>query len=317
MFGGATQYVESLNAILEYIETNQPTTDDLVGWHRGTFENVSSRDSILRRVDYLEDVGFIQQHEGRWVLGPKGEEYASDFEMSTLIRIMCERNLGLRSLLYELSVGSMTIDEISDQQLDTHADLGWTRGETDMALQRANWLRSMGLVRKRDEDYELTDDGRAFIDAAVEDWAHTEGLPVKSDDDYSAATYETVTQTRVTDPEFRTTVLTRYDKSCPISGVDHPGLIDVAHVLSWSTYPDYRSDLSNVLPLSKTHHAAFDRELFTIDQEYRIQANPDFETQSELLKKTIINRSGERFDQFEGNLDPNYLVEYNSSLAWL
>lgn len=36
------------------------------------------------------------------------------------------------------------------------------------------------------------------------------------------------------------------------------------------------SDLSNVLPLSKTHHAAFDRRLFTIDQDYRLQVNPEF-----------------------------------------
>lgn len=317
MFGGATQYVESLDSILEYVEANQPTTDDLVGWHRGSFENVSSRDSIMRRIDYLEDVGFVQEEAGRWVLGPYGEQYTSGYETSTLVRIMCERNLGLRSLLYELSVGPMTIDEISDQQLDTHSELGWTPGETDMALQRANWLRSMGLVRKRDEEYELTDAGRTFVEEAVDEWAHPDRTPADTDDDYSAGMYETVTQARATDPEFRATVLSRYDNSCPISSVDHPGLIDVAHVLSWSTYPDYRGDLSNVLPLSKTHHAAFDRELFTIDQGYRIQVNPEFETQSELLKQTIVDRAGELVDIPEGNLDPAYLQQHNSTLVWI
>jgi putative restriction endonuclease len=53
MFGGGTRYVETLDAILEFVETHQPTTDTLVGWHRGTFANVSSRDSIMRRVRYL------------------------------------------------------------------------------------------------------------------------------------------------------------------------------------------------------------------------------------------------------------------------
>jgi len=31
----------------------------------------------------------------------------------------------------------------------------------------------------------------------------------------------------------------------------HPGLLDVAHLLSWSDYPQYRADVTNVLPLSK------------------------------------------------------------------
>ncbi|WP_394347910.1 HNH endonuclease [Halorussus salinisoli] len=42
------------------------------------------------------------------------------------------------------------------------------------------------------------------------------------------------------------------------------GLLDVAHVLLWSEYPEYWSDLTNVLPLSRTYHAAFDRELFRL-----------------------------------------------------
>jgi putative restriction endonuclease len=59
MFGGATQYVDTLDSILTFVETHQPTTDELVGWHRGTFANVSSRDSIMRRVRYLQQAEFL------------------------------------------------------------------------------------------------------------------------------------------------------------------------------------------------------------------------------------------------------------------
>lgn len=85
-------------------------------------------------------------------------------------------------------------------------------------------------------------------------------------------------QPRAIDPEFREFVLARFDHTRPISGVDHSGLLDMAHVPSWNEYPEYRGDLANVLPLSKTHHAAFDRELFTIDREYRLRVNPSLET---------------------------------------
>lgn len=39
-----------------------------------------------------------------------------------------------------LSVGPMTFREVSEQQLDTHPELGWSPGATDMARQRVNWL---------------------------------------------------------------------------------------------------------------------------------------------------------------------------------
>lgn len=317
MFGGGTQYVETLDQILEFVESHQPTTDELVGWNRGTFANVSSRDSIMRRVSYLEKVGFLRREGDRWVLGENGREYFQNQTTVTLLRIMCNRNVGLRSLLYSLSAGPMTIDEISDQQLDTHPELGWSRGQTDMAKQRTNWLRSMGLIRNRGDHFELTDRGHQFVTNAIEDWANAEWTPNEPTENMTATTYATVTNARALDPEFRETVLARYDRTCSVSGVDHPGLLDVAHILSWSEYPDHRADLANVLPFSKTHHAAFDRELFTIDREFRLRVNPSFETRSNLLQRTIIDRGGDRIQLAAGSVEPDYLQQYNATLSWV
>ena len=124
MFGGGTQYVDTLDGIVEFVEAHNPTTDELVGWHRGTFANVSRRKSIMRRVSYLKQVGFLRQENNRWVLGETGREYVQDQRTETLLRIMCSRNVGLRSLLYALSAAPMTLAEISNQQLDTHPELG-------------------------------------------------------------------------------------------------------------------------------------------------------------------------------------------------
>ena len=110
---------------------------------------MSSRESILRRVSYLQQVGFLQQDGEQWVLGKAGCEYAAEQDVDTLLRIMCARNVGLRSLLYELAAGPMTIAEISDQQLDTHPELGWDRGETDMTLQRVIDCGVSGVLRSR------------------------------------------------------------------------------------------------------------------------------------------------------------------------
>jgi putative restriction endonuclease len=185
-----------------------------------------------------------------------------------------------------------------------------------MAKQRANWLRSMGLVEKRDREHALTDEGHRFVGSAVEEWADTEWTTGDAAD-HSAGTYETVAHARAVDPEFRATVLSRYERTCPVSGVDHPGLLDVAHVLPWSEYPDYRADPSNVLALSKTHHAAFDRALFTIDRDYELRVNPEFETESDLLERTIVDRAGEPVSLPDGGVDPEYLERHNATLGWL
>nr|WP_277504884.1 hypothetical protein [Haladaptatus sp. DYSN1] len=163
MFGGATQYIETLDATLAFVDSSYPTTDELVAWHQETFANVSSRSSIMRRMGYLTNLGFLQRDGEKWTLGAVGEEYTQNHDTATLFRVMSDRNVGLRSLLYALAVAPMTIMEISDQQLDTHPELGWRRGEPDMALQRANWLRSMGLVEKQGDEYQVTRDGRAFV----------------------------------------------------------------------------------------------------------------------------------------------------------
>jgi putative restriction endonuclease len=133
----------------------------------------------------------------------------------------------------------------------------------------------------------------------------------------TAGVYKTTVQARAVDPEFHKTVLSRYNRTCPVSGVDHPELLDVAHVLPWSDYPDHRADLENVLLLSKTHHAAFDREVFTIDEEYRLRVNPEFETESDMLHQKIVEQHGTRIGVPEGNLDSAYIQRHNSSIDWV
>jgi len=315
MFGGATHYVDTVDTILEYVDDVHPSTDDLVGWHRGTFDRVSKRDSILRRVHYLRNVGLLTEGDDHWQLGDAGKQYVANHSRETLARIMLDRNVGLRSLLYHLTAGPMTIDEIDVQQRETHENLNWTPGELDMPKQRANWLRSLGYVELDERVYRLTDEGRQFTETMFAEWSASPSSQGDSDS-FTARSYETTTQGRYVDPEFRQTVLSRYSAECPVSGVDHSELLDVAHVLSWSDYPNHRADLTNVLALSKSHHAAFDRELFTLDSDYRLHVIPTFETKSSVLQQTLLDQEGERLPIPDGHLDSAHLSRYNESLSW-
>ena len=73
--------------------------------------------------------------------------------------------------------------------------------------------------------------------------------------------------------KFRLAVLDAYDRQCALSGLRIPNLIDAAHII-----PDASGELGqpivqNGLPLSKIHHAAFDRNFIGIDPDYRIHVS--------------------------------------------
>jgi len=133
---------------------------------------------------------------------------------------------------------------------------------------------------------------------------------------YEAREYETTVGARSLPTAFRDAVLSRYDTECPVSGVDHPRLLDVAHVLSWSDHESLRTDPSNVVALDKTHHAAFDAGLYTLDTDFRLHVAPEFETDSDLLGRTLLDGDGERVDVGPDLLDPAHLERRNRSLDW-
>ena len=133
---------------------------------------------------------------------------------------------------------------------------------------------------------------------------------------YEAREYETTVGARSLPTAFRDAVLSRYGTECPVSGVDHPRLLDVAHVLSWSDHESLRTDPSNVVALDKTHHAAFDAGLYTLDADFRLHVAPEFETDSDLLRRTLLDRDGEHVDVGPDLLDPSYLERRNRSLDW-
>lgn len=322
LFGGGDQYVETLNRTLRFVAANEPAHNDLVEWHREQFANVESQESIERRLRYIQNLGFIQETAAGWTLDKAGRRYLPNQDREVLFDIMAERNVGLQSLLFELAHRPMMIEEVNDFPLTTNEVLGWNPEETDMAKQRVNWLRSLGLVERANGEYRVTDVGQRYVDeiqsvrtiwqeARKEDGA-TSGSP------YTASVSETTTATRYLDPEFRAVVLQRYDSTCPVPTVDHPLLLDVAHVLPWSKYPDLRADFGNVLPLSKTMHAAFDAGLFTLDEEFTVLVDPEFETDSDILQMGKFDRQGEQLSlPHNSQLRSEYIAEHNQNLGWV
>lgn len=75
---------------------------------------------------------------------------------------------------------------------------------------------------------------------------------------------------RLHQASFRDAVLAAYDGKCAISKLPEPRLLDAAHIIIDAHEQFGQPVVSNGLPLTKLHHAAFDANLIGIDADFRI-----------------------------------------------
>lgn len=72
---------------------------------------------------------------------------------------------------------------------------------------------------------------------------------------------------------FREMVISAYDGRCALSGLPEPLLLDAAHIVSDADEKYGQPVITNGIPLSKIHHAAFDKHLIGVDADYRIHVS--------------------------------------------
>jgi len=78
---------------------------------------------------------------------------------------------------------------------------------------------------------------------------------------------------RLHQASFREAVITAYDGRCALSGLPEPLLLDAAHIIADRDERFGHPVVPNGIPLSKTHHAAFDAHLIGIDPDFRIHVS--------------------------------------------
>jgi len=69
---------------------------------------------------------------------------------------------------------------------------------------------------------------------------------------------------------FRQSVLASYNSRCCITGNPVPELLVASHILPWSSHSEHRLNPRNGLCLARTQDAAFDRNLISFDEDFRL-----------------------------------------------
>lgn len=81
-------------------------------------------------------------------------------------------------------------------------------------------------------------------------------------------------KTRVNQHFFRKMILQVYDGRCCITGLDIPQVLRASHIVGWAEDKDNRLNPTNGLCLSATFDAAFDANLITLDEQFRLIFSP-------------------------------------------
>lgn len=80
-------------------------------------------------------------------------------------------------------------------------------------------------------------------------------------------------QQRLHQASFREAVMEAYAGRCALSGLPEPLLLDAAHIIPDVEEAFGQPLVTNGIPLSKIHHAAFDAHLIGIDPDYRLHVS--------------------------------------------
>lgn len=126
-----------------------------------------------------------------------------------------------------------------------------------------------------------------------------------------------VTTSRKGQAFFRSTVLSAYDNTCCITGINIPNLLQASHIKSWTDSNPFteRTNPINGLCLNALHHKAFDNEIITIDTDYRIlvskQAKDHYST--EAFKEFFGKYEGQKITLPVRFMPSKEFIDYHNS----
>jgi putative restriction endonuclease len=111
---------------------------------------------------------------------------------------------------------------------------------------------------------------------------------------------------RLHQASFRAAVLAAYGGRCAISRLPEPRLLDAAHIVMDADEELGQPIISNGLPLTKIHHAAFDAAPLGSDPEFW---HAPLEPESLVASLPCAGREHRRCSRYSASLGPTWTVE--------
>lgn len=139
---------------------------------------------------------------------------------------------------------------------------------------------------------------------------HTIEIPVGED-------FSTLTTARKGQYFFRSAVLSAYNNTCCVTGINIPELLQASHIKCWKDSDPIteRTNPINGLCLNALHHKAFDKGIITIDTDYKILVSKRAKEiySSEIFNKFFVIYEGKKINMPNRFLPSKDLISYHNS----
>lgn len=121
---------------------------------------------------------------------------------------------------------------------------------------------------------------------------------------------------RVNQSFFRSTILSSYDFTCCITGINIPELLVASHIIPWSKDEKNRLNPQNGICLNNLHDKAFDKGFISFDNNFNLMVSSE-------IKKSKENYIKKYFLEFEGKPiqlpkrfipDEQFLIYHNQNI---
>lgn len=150
LYGGATSYLETLKKVLDFVEVVSPDERKLIQWFKTSFPRVSSDESIIRRVRFLQTLQFLSKDDSVFSLGPAGRRVQEAPTPDTIYNILQARITGFDDILAYLCRGQVEIYTLIESLDQDYDQVKW----------KINWLLSIGFANRIEgESYTATEAG--------------------------------------------------------------------------------------------------------------------------------------------------------------
>lgn len=132
------------------------------------------------------------------------------------------------------------------------------------------------------------------------EWGNVWEKLITPDDEFYFAEWlekERLVKTRVNQNFFRQTVLSAYNFSCCITGINIPELLVASHIIPWNKAEINRLNPRNGLCLNALHDKAFDKGLITVTTDLKIK-----------IAKRILEKPSASIDLWIASFDGKSII---------
>lgn len=124
---------------------------------------------------------------------------------------------------------------------------------------------------------------------------------------------ERVVKTRINQNFFRQTILSAYNETCCVTGLNVGELLIASHIVPWSKKKEARMNPRNGLCLNTLHDKAFDRGLMTVNFDFVIKVSSQIKTlENKAVKEFLIKYDGQKIYTPERFVPEKKFLQYHN-----